>query len=65
MYKRQSEDVSIDDAITKLRQLRMEKVEVLSVPKWGILLNALRLFEAKLAKMGTECVNEDFWEPVG
>lgn len=60
-----SEDVSIDDAITKLRQLRMEKVEVLSVPKWGILLNALRLFEAKLAKMGTECVNEDFWEPVG
>lgn len=60
-----SEDTSIEDAIAKLRQLRMEKVEVLSVPKWSILLNALRLFEAKLARMGTECVNEDFWEPVG
>jgi len=57
-------DMSISDAIDKLRKLRVEKIEPLSMPKWGLLLNALRLFEGKLAKMGTACLNEDFWEPV-
>ena len=59
------ESVSIADAVEKLRKLRVEKIEPLSMPKWGILLNGLRLFEGKLAKMGTECLNGNFWEPVG
>ncbi len=57
------ESCSIPEAIEKLRALRIEKIEPLSMPKWGLLLNALRLFETKLAQMGTECLNENFWEP--
>ena len=58
------EDLSVEEAVKKLRKLRFEKIESLSMPKWGILLNGLRLFEGKLAKMGTECLNGNFWEPV-
>ena len=58
------EGMNIPDAVDKLRKLRLEKIEPLSMPKWGILLNALRLFEGKIAKMGTECLNGNFWDPV-
>ena len=60
-----TEEESITDAVVRLRKLRQEKIENLSSPKWNLLLNALRVFEAKLAKMGTQCLNENFWEPVG
>jgi hypothetical protein len=60
-----AEDEAIPEAVEKLRKLRQEKIEHLSSPKWNLLLNALRVFEAKLSKMGTQCLNENFWEPVG
>ena len=59
-----TEDMSVSDAVVKLRKLRQDKIENLSVPKWSLLLNALRIFEGKLAEMGTQCLNDDFWEPV-
>jgi len=57
------QEMSVEDAVERLRTLRREKIEPMSMPKWGLMLNALRLFESKLAKMGTECLNENFWEP--
>jgi len=59
------EDVSIEDAVKKLRELRKSKIEPMSTPKWSIILNALRCFEGKLSRMGTQCLNENFWEPAG
>lgn len=34
-----------------------------SASRWMILINSLRVFEAKHAKLAEECVNEDFWKP--
>lgn len=33
--------------------------------RWTALLNAMRLFESKCAKLSTMAVNEDFWKPRG
>jgi hypothetical protein len=55
----------LEDCITKLREQKDKTVEVLSIPKWSLMLNALRVYETKLSKLGTECLNENFWEPVG
>jgi len=31
--------------------------------RWTNLLNAMRIFETKCAKLSTEANNEDFWKP--
>ena len=41
------------------------KIEKLNSIKWTALQNALRIFEAKCAKLGTEAANQDFWKPRG
>ena len=48
-----------------LRKHMQKHIEALSMPKWTIFLNALRTFETKIARMGTECLNENFWKPAG
>ena len=55
----------LEACITKLRDQKNKTVEVLSIPKWSLMLNALRVYETKLSQLGTECLNENFWEPVG
>lgn len=54
----------LEACIEKLVEYKNNKIEHLSMPKWALLLNSLRVFESKLARMGTECLNENFWEPV-
>jgi hypothetical protein len=58
-------DEGLEKCVESLKKYKDEKVEALSMPKWGLLLNALRVFESKLSRMGTECLNENFWEPAG
>jgi hypothetical protein len=41
----------------------VEKVAGMSQIRWTALLNCLRVFDAKCAKMGTEAANSDFWKP--
>ena len=53
----------LEESVKKLKAYKDEKIEVLSMPKWALLLNALRVFESKLSRMGTECLNANFWEP--
>jgi len=53
----------LEESIKKLKSAKDEKIEVLSMPKWALLLNSLRVFESKLSRMGTECLNANFWEP--
>jgi hypothetical protein len=53
----------LDTCLEQLQKYRVDKIESLSMPKWTLLLNALRTFETKIARMGTECLNENFWKP--
>jgi hypothetical protein len=55
----------INKCVELLRKHMKEHIEALSMPKWTIFLNALRTFETKIARMGTECLNENFWKPAG
>ena len=54
----------LDKCVDLLIEYKDSKIEKLSMPKWALLLNALRIFESKLSRMGTECLNSNFWEPV-
>ena len=60
-----SEKDGLDECVISLREHRIKHIECLSMPKWTIFLNALRTFETKIARMGTECLNKNFWQPVG
>jgi hypothetical protein len=55
---------TLEDCVTLLRSKRAEIMDGMNTPKWSLLLNALRVFETKMATMGSECLNENFWEPV-
>ena len=55
----------LEKSISLLRDHMQKHIESLSMPKWTIFLNALRTFETKIARMGTECLNENFWKPAG
>ena len=56
---------SLEDCVKKLQQQKDKLVENLSIPKWSLLLNALRAYETKLSELGSSCLNENFWEPAG
>jgi hypothetical protein len=58
-----TKDCSVDDAQTKLHALVNEKIEGINGIRWSALLNAMRIFETKCAKMSTEANSEDFWKP--
>lgn len=40
-----------------------DKVAGMDSTRWTALLNAMRIFETKIAKMSGEASNEDFWKP--
>ena len=57
-----TEYLRVQDAIKILRE-RRKVIDKMPIPKWSLILNALRIFEGKLAILATEVVNEDFWNP--
>ena len=63
-YLELDEKEPLEEAVEKLREKRQKEIETMSMPKWTIMLNALRVFETKIAQMGTVCLNENFWKPV-
>jgi len=56
-------EVPLDDCVAKLREARTKLVDPMSLTKWTLALNALRVFESKISTMGSECLNENFWTP--
>ena len=62
---REGQEDGLEESIKILREAMDKEIDTLSMPKWTLLLNALRTFETKIARMGTECLNENFWEPAG
>tara|TARA_B100000579_G_scaffold300828_1_gene250765 strand:- start:10752 stop:11471 length:720 start_codon:yes stop_codon:yes gene_type:complete len=53
------------DQIFKLRKACTETIETMESTKLTLTLNALRIFEYKIAKMSSECNSGDFWKPAG
>jgi len=60
--KRDSENWQKD--VDKLKELMGDKIESMDGAKLTLILNALRIFEFKLARIGTECLSGNFWNPV-
>jgi hypothetical protein len=56
---------SLEEDAEVLRKFVDEKLVTLSGIRWTNILNAMRIFETKCARMATEAVNEDFWKPQG
>jgi len=52
----------IDQQVGVMRNLKANLIDNMSQPRLGLLLDALRLFEAKMAIMASEVVNENFWK---
>lgn len=52
------------DDIDKLKELVTEKIDSMDGAKLTLILNALRIFEFKLARIGTQCLTGNFWNPV-
>ena len=50
--------------VDQLRELVTEKIDSMDGAKLTLLLNALRIFEFKLARIGTQCLSGNFWNPV-
>ena len=50
--------------VDKLRELVTEKIDSMDGAKLTLILNALRIFEFKLARIGTQCLSGNFWNPV-
>jgi hypothetical protein len=48
-----------------LRAQVSNTIEKMTGVRWNSILNALRMFENKCAKMNTEALNEGFWKPRG
>lgn len=57
-----TEYLRVQNAIEILRE-RRKVIDKMPIPKWSLILNALRIFEGKLAILATEVVNENFWNP--
>jgi hypothetical protein len=50
--------------VDRLRELVTEKIDAMDGAKLTLILNALRIFEFKLARIGTQCLSGNFWNPV-
>lgn len=61
--------IAHDATVADAQKLLHEAIKPKIVPLQGIKLtaiqNALRIFETKCAKLGTEAANQDFWKPRG
>lgn len=57
-----TEYVRVQNAINILRE-RRKFIDKMPIPKWSLVLNALRIFEGKIAILSAEVVNENFWTP--
>ena len=62
-FKEPGDDWS--DQIFKLREACSNTIESMDSVKLTLTLNALRIFEYKIAKMASECNTGDFWQPAG
>lgn len=58
-----SPEEDLEECVEALRVARKRLIDPMSMPRWTMALNALRVFESKMARMGTECLNENFWTP--
>ena len=56
-------DTDIQADIDKLKEITHSKIENLDSAKLTLILNALRIFEFKLAKISTQCMTGNFWNP--
>jgi len=56
---------TIEQSRDKLHAVVDEKIEGMHSLRWTAISNAMRIFEVKCAKLGTEAANQDFWKPRG
>lgn len=56
---------SIEQDTKVMREAASKLFEGMSSIRWTSILNALRIFEHKCAKMNSEALNEGFWTPQG
>jgi hypothetical protein len=56
-------DSTWEKDIKRLRELVDEKIENMDGSKVTLILNALRIFEWKLARISTQCLTGNFWNP--
>ena len=56
---------TVEEDAAILRKFVAEKLESMTLIRWNSILNALRIFENKCAKLNSEAANEDFWVPHG
>jgi hypothetical protein len=58
-------DMSLEHCQTLLTEARSLLFDNMSMPRWCLFLNALRVFEGKMAAMGTSVLQSNFWNPEG
>lgn len=56
---------SVEEDAKRVMSLCEQSVFNMQQVRWTALMNAIRIFEAKVAKMSTEANNGDFWQPRG
>lgn len=54
---------TLDEDKTRMREVVAKLFEGMSSIRWTSVLNALRIFEHKCARMNSEAANEGFWNP--
>ncbi len=54
---------SLEEDSKKLRELVVNKFDSTSQVRWMVIWNTLRIFETKMAKLGSMALNQDFWKP--
>ena len=53
------------EQVAELKKQKDEILETMDSTKLTMILNALRMFEYKVAKMSSSCNSGDFWKPAG
>ena len=56
---------TVEEDAAKLRAAADKLFESMTSLRWTSILNALRIFEHKCARMNSEAANGDFWNPQG
>jgi len=56
---------TVEEDAKTLRAFVAEKLEKMTQLRWNSVLNALRIFENKCARLNSEAANENFWNPPG
>lgn len=55
----------LEDDAKKLRDFVETKIETMPGIRWTAIINSMRVFETKCARMNSEAANGDFWKPRG